>query len=130
MPLCYRDETRHTYIDYYVGLKNGPVATVIMCNGWVGACRSGMRAHAAHEAQGTHARAKMTGQGQFLHVLMRMGCGDELPETAAEICALAGGPVRLWSCPSRAPHTKPTRLGDAPSEGSSERRNILTPGFL
>ena len=50
-----------------------------------------MRAHAAHEAQGTHARAKMTGQGQFLHVLMRMGCGDELPETAAEICALAGG---------------------------------------
>ena len=34
--------------------------------------------HAAHKAQGTHARAKMTGQGQFLHVLMRMGCGDEL----------------------------------------------------
>ena len=53
-----------------------------MCNGWVGACRSGMWPHAAHEAQGTHARAKMHEDLQILHVLMGMGCGDEPQKTA------------------------------------------------
>ena len=83
-----------------------------MCNGWLGACRSGMRAHAAHEAQGTHARAKMTGQGQFLHVLMRMGCGDELPETAAEICALAGGARPSVGLPAMGTHRADAHVHD------------------
>ena len=38
--------------------------------------------HAAHEAQGTHARAKMHEDLQILHVLMGMGCGDEPQKTA------------------------------------------------
>ena len=41
-----------------------------------------MRAHAAHEAQGTHARAKMHEDLQILHVLMGMRCGDEAQKTA------------------------------------------------
>ena len=68
--------------------------------------------HAAHEAQGTHARAKMTGQGQFLHVLMRMGCGDELPETAAEICALAGGVRPSVELPVMGTHRADARVHD------------------
>ena len=48
-----------------------------MCLARVGACRRGVCAHAAHEAQEAHARALMTGQLQISHVLMRMGCGDE-----------------------------------------------------
>ena len=41
-----------------------------------------MWAHAAHEAQGTHARAKMHEDLQILHVLMGMRCGDEAQKTA------------------------------------------------
>ena len=47
-------------------------------------------------------------------------------ETHGSVRGRATGPLSTH----RSSHTKPTQLGDALNGGSSERRNISTPGFL